>query len=124
MYEQRLRFSFEAAHELAGTSPAAAAADHPYSRVHGHSFVATVVLRADALGPDGWVADFAAARAACDEVKARLDHRLLNEIGDLETPTLERLAAWVFAALKPSLAALARIEIERPTLGELAAYEP
>ncbi|MEO1015672.1 MAG: 6-carboxytetrahydropterin synthase [Pseudomonadota bacterium] len=125
MYEQRLRFTFEAAHELAATSPARAAGEgHPYARLHGHSFVATAVLRAESLGPDGWVADFSAARAACGSVKQRLDHRLLNEIEGLETPTLERLAAWVFAALKADLPALARVEIERPTLGELAAFEP
>ncbi|MEO0400175.1 MAG: 6-carboxytetrahydropterin synthase [Pseudomonadota bacterium] len=126
MYELSYTFNFEAAHDLAQSSPAQAQEPgvHAYSRVHGHSFVATVILSAESLTKDGWVTDIAAVRAACDKTRDALDHRLLNEIEGLETPTLEVIAQWIFDALSKDLPALARIEVARPTLGERATYRP
>lgn len=125
MYEQSYSFSFEAAHEMAA-APAAdeapAGAAHPYARLHGHSFVATVFLKTKTLEGDVWVADFAAVKRACAEVAARLDHHLLNDMEDLGPPSLERLSAWIFRQLKPGLPALFRVEVARPTLRERAAY--
>lgn len=120
MYEQTLQFSFEAAHELGAN--VASVPGHAYARVHGHSFVASVTLRAQTLTDKGWVTDFAALRTACDGVKIRLDHQLLNAIDGLEVSTLERIARWIFDALAPALPDLYRVEVARPTLGEKAAF--
>ena len=46
MLEQSYRFTFEAAHELGQN--VADQPEHPYARIHGHSFEATVTLRAEA----------------------------------------------------------------------------
>ena len=117
-YEQSYAFGFEAAHELAvNVGP-----DHDYAHVHGHSFRVTVTLAASEAGPEGWVMDFAALREACEGVRARLDHRLLNLIEGLERPTLERLAAWIAGELSGALPALAMVEVARPSLSESVRY--
>ena len=119
MIEQSYSFGFEAAHELGeNVGP-----EHDYAHVHGHSFEATVTLRG-APGPQGWLRDFAEVRAACEAVRARLDHRFLNRVPGLERPTLETLAAYVFAALRPDLPELAEVAIARPSLKERVAYRP
>jgi 6-pyruvoyltetrahydropterin/6-carboxytetrahydropterin synthase len=120
MYEQNYRFTFEAAHELGanvGRDPS-----HPYSRVHGHSFVVVVTLKAADLGDSGWIEDFGVVRAECAAVHERLDHQLLNEIPGLEKPTLENLARYIFEALAPRMEGLAAVSVARPTLGEEVRY--
>jgi 6-pyruvoyltetrahydropterin/6-carboxytetrahydropterin synthase len=120
MYEQSYEFSFEAAHELGAN--VAETVGHKYSRLHGHSFVATVTLRAEALNDKRWIVDFAELKAACGKVVEALDHRLLNEIDGLGAPTLENIAAWIFSTLRDELPALYRVELARPTLRERVAY--
>ena len=120
MYEQSYQFAFEAAHDLADN--VGRDGDHPYARLHGHSFIVTVTLRAAALAPEGWIMDFAALRTICDSVRDRLDHRLLNTIPGLERPTLENTAAWIFRAFEKEAPALWRVELSRPTLNERVAY--
>lgn len=120
MYEQSFHFSFEAAHTLADNVKDEV--DHPYGRVHGHSYVVTVTLRAGALQPEGWIMDYAALRRICERVRDRLDHRFLNTIPGLERPTLENTAAWIFRALENETPALWRVEVARPTLNERVAY--
>ena len=117
MFEQSYSFGFEAAHELAQN----VGADHDYAHVHGHSFEVTVILRG-APGPQGWLRDFAEVRAACEEVRLRLDHRFLNRVEGLERPTLERLAVWVHEALRPALPELSEVAVARPSLRERVAY--
>ena len=120
MYEQSYEFAFEAAHDLAENVKGEG--DHPYARVHGHSFIVTVTLRAGALAPEGWIMDYAELRRIAERVRDRLDHRLLNTIPGLERPTLENTAAWIFKAFEKETAALWRVEIARPTLKERVAY--
>lgn len=105
--------TFEAAHFM-GTKPEG----HPYRNVHGHSFRIEASV-AGTLQPGAeWVEDFADLTAALDAVAAKLDHRLLNEIDGLETPTLERLCVWVARELGQALTGLVCVEIARPSLGE------
>ncbi len=120
MYEQSYQFTFEAAHDLA--EAVKGDSDHPYARIHGHSFVATLTLRAESLAPEGWIMDFSSLRDICDRLRARLDHRLLNAIPGLERPTLENIAAWIFKAAASDAPALYRIDLARPTLHERVAY--
>jgi 6-pyruvoyltetrahydropterin/6-carboxytetrahydropterin synthase len=120
VYEQSYEFAFEAAHDLAENVKGEG--DHPYARVHGHSFIVTITLRAETLSPEGWIMDYAALRRICDRVRDRLDHRLLNTIPGLERPTLENTAAWIFRAFATETPALWRVEIARPTLKERVAF--
>lgn len=110
--------TFEAAHFM-GTKPEG----HPYRNVHGHSFRIEASV-AGTLQPGAeWVEDFADLTAALDAVAAKLDHRLLNEIDGLETPTLERLCVWVARELGQALTGLVCVEIARPSLGERVRLE-
>jgi len=120
VYEQSFQFAFEAAHDLAETVEGQS--DHPYARLHGHSFVATLTLRAERLAPEGWIIDFADLKAIAAELRGRLDHRLLNTIEGLERPTLENIASWIFKEASRRAPALYKVELQRPTLNERVAY--
>lgn len=120
MYEQSYSFTFEAAHELAAN--VAATPGHAYSRLHGHSFAVILTLRAASLGARGWIVDFADLRALADSIKSELDHRLLNEIGGLERPTLENIARWIFDRAAAKAPQIVRVDVARPTLNESVAY--
>lgn len=110
--------TFEAAHFM-GHKPDG----HPYSHVHGHSFRIEATVAGRVTEGEKWVEDFADITAAIEGVAARLDHRLLNEIEGLETPTLERICLWVAAALKPALPGLVAVELSRPSLNERVRLE-
>ncbi len=110
-------FRFDAAHFLP-----TAEKGHPNARLHGHSFVAVVTLEGAADATTGWIRDFAEIDAAVADVRARLDHHLLNEIKGLEQPTLERLARFIFDVLRHSLPELASVTVRRDSLGETCTY--
>jgi len=59
----------------------------------------------------GWVMDFADIKAAFEPLYRKLDHNYLNEIEGLENPTSERLAAWIWERLKPSLPLLSEVVV-------------
>jgi len=107
-------FAFEAAHYFEHE-----AADHPFRRMHGHSFAGTVTLAGEP-NEKGWVKDFWKIEDAVKAVVDTLDHRLLNEVEGLEKPSLEAIAAYVFDRLAPALPGLVAVEIRRPSCGEKA----
>lgn len=110
-------FRFDAAHFLP-----TAAHGHPNARMHGHSFVAVVTLEGIADTAHGWVRDFAEVEGAVGDLRARLDHHVLNEIKGLETPTIERIARFIFDDLKMTLPELAAVTVRRDSLGESCTY--
>ena len=93
-YQLRVRARFEAAHHLTSYH---GAPEPP----HGHSWQVEAVLAAAQLDGEGMAYDFVAVRDALAEILAALDHRDLNTVPpfDRESPTTERLAAWLFASL-------------------------
>lgn len=116
MWEIVKTFRFEAAHTLSGTTLGAAAEE-----VHGHSFRAEVALRGTPDPKTGMVKDFGALDAELAKIRATLDHRMLNRIAGLETPTLETLARYIFARLRP-LGGLDRVTVFRDSCGEACSY--
>ena len=70
----------------------------------------------------GLIVHFEDFAAKLEGVKDKLDHRLLNEVKGLETPTLERIAAWIWRELAPDLPGLAEVELSRPTCREGCSY--
>jgi len=110
-------FRFDAAHFLP-----TAEKGHPNSRVHGHSFTALVTLEGTPDPAKGWLRDFAEIDAAITDIRARLDHHMLNEIKGLEQPTLENLARFIFTALKKPLPELTSVTVRRDSLGEACTY--
>lgn len=108
-------FTFDAAHYFGHKD-----ADHPFSRMHGHSFAGTVTLSGDPASDSGMVRDFWEVEAEINTLREKLDHRLLNEVEGLEHPSLEAIARWVFDRLDPVLPGLVAVEIRRPSCGEKA----
>ncbi len=104
---------FEAAHYLHKCDKG-----QGYTQLHGHSFKMEVTLRGIPGGANGWVADLAAIGAALEALRTELDHACLNEIEGLETPSLERLCAWIAARLAPEFSTLAMVRVLRPSLSE------
>ncbi len=91
------KFTFEAAHFLPHHQGKC-------QRLHGHSWSGWVEVTGDHVhtsGPDsGMVIDFDCVTAAIEPIVDQfLDHYLLNESLDMESPTSEAVAAWLFARL-------------------------
>ena len=99
-------FGFESAHRLPNVPEG-----HKCARLHGHSFRVQVHVAGTIDPQQGWVVDFADVRAACEPVRAELDHRYLNELDGLENPTSEVLATWIWDRLAPTLDGLAAITV-------------
>src|ERR1700761_8806856 len=116
MIEISQRFSFDAAHHLgAGASE--------NRRVHGHSFYVEVTLKGEPDARTGFLRDFGELDAVLKSVRDRLDHRLLNEVEGLDTPTLENLARFIYGHAKARLPELVRVKIARPSYGQSCTYE-
>ncbi len=111
-------FGFEAAHYF-GHKPEG----HENTRIHGHSFKVEVELVGEPDPATGCVADFEAVAATIKAVREKLDHRFLNDIAGLGTPSLENLAAWIAGELRPHFPQLASVTVRRPTLGESCRYD-
>ena len=116
MWEIVKTFRFEAAHTLSGTTLGATAEE-----VHGHSFRAEVALRGTPDPKTGMVKDFGALDAELAKIRATLDHKMLNRIAGLETPTLETLARYIFERLRP-VGHLTRVSVFRDSCGEACSY--
>jgi 6-pyruvoyltetrahydropterin/6-carboxytetrahydropterin synthase len=97
-------FRFEAAHDLP-TFPAG----HKCRRLHGHSFRFDVVVEGEVDEQAGYLVDYGDITAAARPLVEQLDHRYLNDIDDLENPTAENLARWIWRRLKPNLLLLSAI---------------
>lgn len=110
-------FQFEAAHYLPSALPGTANA-----RVHGHSFRARVVIDGEPAADTGYVFHFDELTAAISEAREALDHRLLNEVDGLSTPTLERIAMWLWSRLANKVPGLSEIQVARDSCHEGVIY--
>ena len=110
--------AFDAAHYLDGCP-----GGRPYARMHGHSFTLEATLEGEPDPKTGWVVDFADLAAALEEIRADLDHRLLNEVEGLERPTLENICAFVARRLRPRFAGLKQVRVARRSNGESCVLE-
>ena len=110
-------FGFDAAHRFA-TTPRG----HKYSGIHGHSFQCQVTLRGKPRAPHGFVADLAQIERICLTLRKQLDHTLFNEIKELQSPSLEHLAVWIWRRLATKLPGLARVDVRRDSLGQACSY--
>jgi len=116
MIELTQEFGFDAAHYLN-----AGAAEN--RRLHGHSFYVEVTLRGEPDPRTGFLRDLGEVKAVLDALREELDHRLLNEIDGLGTPTLENLARYIFRRAKTALPQVARVKLRRPSYGQSCVYE-
>lgn len=109
MYALEKSVTFEASHTLTHH-------DGKCSRLHGHSYMLTLVVESPRLASSGptvnMVTDFgtlsAAARAL---VAADLDHRHLNDSLGTDSPTAEYIAGWVYGRLVGTIPGLAEVRL-------------
>lgn len=99
-------FTFEAAHLLPNVREG-----HKCRRLHGHSYRVKIFVEGELDPQLAWVVDFADIKKAFEPIRAQLDHYYLNDIEDLENPTAEAIAKWIWQRLAPELPILSKIEI-------------
>ncbi len=108
MTEITYEFWFDAAHQFLHMP-----VGHKYHGLHGHSFRVEIAVRGTPAAESGFVVDFAELEAAGEAVRGRLDHRFLNEIVGLESPSLEHIARFIWGELEPRFARLSRVAVRR-----------
>jgi 6-pyruvoyltetrahydropterin/6-carboxytetrahydropterin synthase len=116
MVEITQEFGFDAAHFLGAGAP-------ENRRIHGHSFYVDVTLRGEMDPATGMLQDFDEIRRVLAAIANDLDHRMLNDIPELGTPTLENLARYIFGHAQQSFPALVRVRVRRPSLGQSCMFE-
>jgi 6-pyruvoyltetrahydropterin/6-carboxytetrahydropterin synthase len=101
------QFTFEAAHHLPNVPDG-----HQCARVHGHSYKCQVHVAGPLVPRLDWIVDYAEIAAAFEPIRARLDHRYLNDIEGLENPTTEVLVRWIWPRLQAQLPCLCAIVLQ------------
>jgi 6-pyruvoyltetrahydropterin/6-carboxytetrahydropterin synthase len=103
-------FRFEAAHQLPHH-------DGKCRRLHGHSWVGRVYVRSDRIITDGakqgMIIDYREIKKYIQPLLDEfLDHHYLNETLNLENPTCELVAKWIYERLEAAgLPGLDAVEI-------------
>lgn len=95
-------YKFDSAHHLPEVEPG-----HKCGRVHGHTYVLTVVVAGPVGTRTGWVMDFAELDLIVNPLVKVWDHHDLNEI--TVNPTAENLALAVLEHLSTHLPASVRV---------------
>jgi 6-pyruvoyltetrahydropterin/6-carboxytetrahydropterin synthase len=121
IYELSQSFMFDAAHTLTRTVPLTEF--EPSRRIHGHTYTARVTVRGT-KGADGMLeffrlpknkkqsVDLFYLRSALDEVRALLDHHMLDEVQGLGAATMENLCEFIYLRLKDQFP-IARVSVAR-----------
>ena len=90
MFIIRKQFHFSASHILDTLPP-----DHQCSRLHGHNYIAEIVLKANRVDEHGFVIDYLDLRPFKQYIDDELDHHHLNDV--LPFPTsAENIAKHLF----------------------------
>ncbi len=111
-------FYFEAAHTLVRDYETASS-----KRVHGHTYHAAITVRGERNAATGMVIDLAALRVHIEVIRNMLDHRLLDEVQGIDSPTIENLALFIgdhIRALEPRASA---VRISRKASGDSCLLE-
>ena len=116
MWELTKSFRFEAAHALPGTTLGDASQE-----IHGHSFRAEVTIRGTPDPATGMVLDLGLLERSMDEVRKALDHKLLNKVEALGTPTLENISRYIWGRLQHT-GKITRVSVFRDSCGESCTY--
>ncbi len=111
------RFHFESAHWMPNFPEG-----HPNRRLHGHSYAVDVTVSGPVNPTSGCVMDHGELVEIVKPVVGDLDHRCLNEIGELELPTSECIARFMWRRLKSSLPLLTEITLRRESCGVFVSY--
>lgn len=112
-YELTQRFFFEAAHTLRRAHEADAS-----RRIHGHTYRAKVTVGGTPDAGSGMVVDLALLRRAVEQVRGRLDHRLLDEVQGLGPATLENLCRFIHEQVESPDWRVVSVEVGREASGD------
>ena len=94
------RYTFQAARKLTKVHP-----DHICANLHGHTFQVTIKIEGPLNNETDFVMDFFDIDKIFNRsVFACLDHKCLNDIDGLDSPTTENLSIWIWNHLIDSLA--------------------
>jgi 6-pyruvoyltetrahydropterin/6-carboxytetrahydropterin synthase len=90
MFELKILNHFSAAHQLTMVAKKC-------ENLHGHNWKVEVCVKGERLNDAGVLVDFGILKGYVKEIMARLDHRFLNELPDLENipPSSENLAVYI-----------------------------
>ena len=116
MWELTKSFRFEAAHSLKGTTFGAASEE-----IHGHSFRAEVSVRGTPDPATGMVLDLGLLERSMEEVRKTLDHKLLNKVEALGTPTLENISRFIWERVQHA-GKITRVSVHRDSCNESCTY--
>ncbi len=112
-YEISQKFFFDAAHTLRREIETDSSL-----RIHGHTYNAEVSLSGQPDAHSGMVVDLGLVRLAVDQLRPKLDHRMLDDVAGLGPATLENLCAFIWRELAPALPALAAVRVWRESIGD------
>ena len=112
-FEISQKFFFDAAHTLRREIEAEGS-----RRIHGHTYHAEVTLSGQVDPANGMVVDLGLVRAAIEQLRPRLDHRLLDEVEGLGPATLENLAAFIWHVIASELPGLTQVRVWRDGMGD------
>lgn len=113
MHELSQRFVFEAAHTLKRQFDAESS-----RRVHGHTYYGELTVAGEPDPRSGMLVDLAQLRAAIEDVRLRLDHRLLDEVDQLGPPTLENLCSYIARVAQEKVPQLSVVRVWREATGD------
>ena len=86
--------------------------EHICKKIHGHTFNLTVYISGPIKEPEGFVIDFFDIDTIINKkVLPIVDHKLLNDIPNLENPTSENLIKWIWDNLIDDFVGLDKIKL-------------
>lgn len=120
MWKLEKEFKFEASHQLPYH-------DGKCRRLHGHSWVGRLVCKGNRLvdkgSKQGMLVDYKDMKSTIKPLLDNfLDHWHLNETLDLESPTSELVAKWIYNKVKPELPSLYAVIIEETCTSRCTYY--
>ncbi len=116
MWELTKSFRFEAAHSLKGTTFGADSEE-----IHSHSFRAEVSVRGTPDPATGMVMDLGLLERSIEDVRKTLDHKFLNKVETLGTPTLENISRYIFERVQHA-GKVTRVSVHRDSCNESCTY--
>jgi len=94
MYRIAKQFHFSSSHIIDGLPDT-----HKCSRLHGHNYIAELVLESDTLDEFGFIVDYHDLKPFKEIIDNELDHRHLNDVLPGST-SAEAIAEWLYNRAK------------------------
>lgn len=101
------KYTFQAARKLTKIDPT-----HICSNLHGHTFHVTIHIEGELNKENDFVMDFFDLDKIFNEtIHNNLDHKYLNKIDGLQSPTTENVAKWIWLKLIKNLNILKEVHV-------------